>query len=249
VREPSAGATISDEQRASLAARMRSVAHDARTFIDAWAVESAGRAPTPFAWRPANARRVIGAAALRRRAHRGAAVTDAVREEVDELLVRCAAGYARPGSLAHWLGSQRSAVVALVSAEAITWATTALEALEPTRLEFAVTTSDAFYDVAGARTTLKGRRDAVLVEGAERVVVRLRGGQPGRSAGPGLRADLVIDALASPVGLAARRIVGVWPDAGVALSVDGTPDDVAAGARDLVRAAVVRRRHAAQLAV
>ena len=64
----------------------------------------------------------------------------------------------------------------------------------------------------------------------------------GKSSGPGLRCDLTIDALASPTGTAASRFIGVWPDAGVCLSVDGTMADLRAGARDLVRTAVVQQR-------
>jgi hypothetical protein len=73
-------------------------------------------------------------------------------------------------------------------------------------------------------------------------------GAPGKSAGPGLRADLTIDALAEPNGLAAARIIGLWPEAGVVLSVDGTMDDLRAGARDLVRTAVTRQRQHLHLA-
>ena len=83
---------------------------------------------------------------------------------------------------------------------------------------------------------------------ARRVLVRVRMGAPGKSAGPGLRADLTIDALAEPDGVAAVRVIGLWPEAGVVLSVDGTMEDLRAGARDLVRTAVARQRHPLQLA-
>jgi hypothetical protein len=73
-------------------------------------------------------------------------------------------------------------------------------------------------------------------------VLRVRSGSPGKSAGPGLRSDLTIDTLANHEGIAARRFIGVWPEAGVALSVDGTMADLRAGARDLVRTAVVQER-------
>jgi hypothetical protein len=80
------------------------------------------------------------------------------------------------------------------------------------------------------------------------VVLRVRSGSPGKSAGPGLRSDLTIDTLANPKGIAPRRFIGVWPDAGVALSVDGTMADLRAGARDLVRTAVVQERRHHQMA-
>jgi hypothetical protein len=71
----------------------------------------------------------------------------------------------------------------------------------------------------------------------------VRAGAPGKSAGPGLRADLTIDALADADGVAATRIMGLWPEAGVVLSIDGTMEDLRAGARDLVRTAVAQQRH------
>ena len=76
----------------------------------------------------------------------------------------------------------------------------------------------------------------------------MRSGAPGKSAGPGLRADLTIEALADHDGVAPLRYVGLWPEAGVALSVDGTMEDLRSGARDLVRTAVAQRRHQTLLA-
>ena len=75
------------------------------------------------------------------------------------------------------------------------------------------------------------------------MLLRVRAGAPGKSAGPGLRADLTIDALAEPTGLAASRVIGLWPEAGVVLSVDGTMEDLRAGARDLVRTAAAFQRY------
>ncbi len=175
-------------------------------------------------------------------------LVSAARDEVDELLVRAAAGYARGGSIAHWLSTQSPAVLSLVVAEASSWASTAMETLAPIELPWSVSSTDVFYDVASARTTLRSRRDVSVDDGDDRVIVRLRGGLPGKSAGPGLRADLVIDALGDPRGLSARRMVGLWPDAGIALAVDGTLDDLRAGARDLVRTAVAQQRRSRSLA-
>ena len=48
------------------------------------------------------------------------------------------------------------------------------------------------------------------IETTSRVIVRVRSGAPGKSAGPGLRADLTIDTLADPdgrrTGAAHRRV-------------------------------------------
>jgi hypothetical protein len=250
VDAPTTSVVVTDEQRAGLCGALRSGAGTDRIFVDAWAVEGSGRRPSPFRWRPLNARRVVGNAALRRqRLDPRSTITASVRAEVDELVVRCAAGYARPGSLAHWLGTQPTPVIELVLAEAVSWATVALEAIEPAGVEWIPVPTDAYYDVAGARTTLRGRRDGVVGDPAGRVLLRLRGGQPARTAGAGLRADLVVDALSDRLGRAASRIVGLWPEAGVALAVDGSSTDVRAGARDLVLAARVRRgEHLEQVA-
>jgi hypothetical protein len=81
-----------------------------------------------------------------------------------------------------------------------------------------------------------------------RTIVRVRSGSPGKSAGPGLRADLTIEALADHDGVAPVRYIGLWPDAGVCLAVDGTMSDLRSGARDLVRTAVAQRRSGVPLA-
>ncbi len=132
--------------------------------------------------------------------------------------------------------------------EAANWATQLAEVAGTITRPWEVAPSDAYYDVARARTTLRGRRDLVVERDGARVVVRVRGGAPGKSAGPGLRSDLTIDALAQTTGECAARIIGVWPEAGVVLSVDGTMADLRAGARDLVRTAVARRRDPHRLA-
>jgi hypothetical protein len=152
-------------------------------------------------------------------------------------------GYARGGSLAYYLADSSPSVRALICAEAANWANQLGEAAQSLECPWSVSLSDAYYDVARARTTLRGRRDLLVNREASRVLLRVRSGSPGRSAGPGLRADLTIDALADPVGVAASRIIGLWPEAGVVLSVDGTMEDLRAGARDLVRTAVAQQRH------
>ena len=49
-------------------------------------------------------------------------------------------------------------------------------------------------------------------------------------------------------GFAPARLIGLWPEAGVCLCVDGTMTDLRAGARDLVRTAVAQRRQRTPLA-
>lgn len=234
-REPFA---VTDANRRGLAERLGAVATDRHRRIDAWLVERAGRPATPFTWSPSAARRILGNGALRRVARsRAGTVRGAVRDEIDDLLARAATGRLRAGSLGAWLADRHPAELALVQAAAADWACTLADVASTVEADWAVASSDAYYDVERARATLRARRD--LVVGRGDVVVRLRAGAPRSSAGPGLRADLAAATFADPEGRAPRRFVGLWPDAGVILAVDGTDANVRAGARDLVRAAIV----------
>jgi len=243
VAAPDTPSTLDDEHRRALGARFRAVAGTAHRRLDAWSVERAGVIDAGFRWSSSTARRLLGNAALRRtRVNSSLSLADAVRDVVTDQLLRAAAGYARPGSLEHWLAATSAGERGAVVAEAVNWATHVVETTQHLELDWRVADSDAYYDVASARTTLRGRRDLVVGQGDLRVLVRFRLASPGKSAGPGLRSDLTIDALAHREGRAAARIIGIWPEAGVMLAVDGTMDDLRAGARDLVRAAVVLER-------
>lgn len=240
---PQSDARLTDDHRRSLAARFRGVGATEHRRLDSWSVEQAGRSSGPFRWSPATARRALGNGALRRMEARPELSTlDAIGDEVTDQMLRSVAGYARSGSLASWLASVPSAVVALVSAEAQNWVAQTFEVTERLEHPWRMAPSDAYYDVATARTTLRGRRDLVIGGGETRMIIRFRAGAPGKSAGPGLRADLTIETLADPDGVAPSRIIGLWPEAGVSLCVDGTMADLRAGARDLVRTAVVQHR-------
>jgi len=240
---------LTDDHRRSLTARFRAVATPGHRRLDAWSVERAGQPGSAFRWSPATTRRVLGNAALRRIATRPrTSITDAVRDELADQMLRAASGYSRDGSLSYWLASAPHPVIGLVTAEAANWATQLQEITEGIRATWSVAPSDAYYDVASARTTLRARRDIIVDRGETRVIVRVRAGSPGKSAGPGLRADLTIDTLADHEGLAPARLIGLWPEAGVCLCVDGTMADLRAGARDLVRTAVAQRRQRTPLA-
>ena len=240
---PTTCAQLTNDHRASLSARFRAINATSNRRLDAWLVEQAGKPYDPFHWTPQIARRVLGTSALRRITTRSdLSLSQAVRDELADHLLRSTAGYTQSGSLSYWLSGLSHASLGLVCAEAVTWATTAYEVLQGIERPWQLAQSDAYYDVSAARTSLRGRRDIVINNDEQRVVLRLRAGSPGKSAGPGLRCDLAIDALASPTGIAASRFIGVWPDAGVCLSIDGTMADLRAGARDLVRTAVVQQR-------
>jgi len=246
---PPTSAVLTDDHRRSLTARFRAVPDHAHRRLDAWSVETAGRSPNAFQWTPAAARRTLATAAMRRLLPTpGLTLVGAVTQAIDAQVARAQTGQSRDGSLAAWLDTLGAPARGLVVAEAVGWAGTVLEVARGLPTPWSVAASDAYYDVAGARTTLRARRDLEVRRGNDLVVVRLRAGSPGATAGAGLRADLAVLALADPRGVAPSRVIGWWPEAGVVLAVDGSMVGVRAGARDLVRAAVVTRRHRLHLA-
>jgi hypothetical protein len=233
---------LNDEHRASLSTRFRAVSAPGHRRLEAWGVERAGRRGSQFRWSPGTARRTLGNAALRRTTMQPTTIRDAVRDELGDQMLRAASGHSRSGSLSHWLASAPHPVIGLITAEAVNWTTQLYEIVQWLEAPWEVPASDAYYDVASARTTLRARRDLVVRHDGTRIVLRVRSGSPGKSAGPGLRADLTIEALADHDGIAPARVIGLWPEAGVCLSVDGTMSDLRSGARDLVRTAVAQRR-------
>lgn len=239
---PAKSAVLTLEHREALGAHFRASGTGRRRRLDAWSVERGGRPSAHFRWSPGSARRALGNAALRRAVDDARLTTaNAVELEVTDQLLRSAEGYTWSGSLASYLASLSPAVHGLVAAEAANWATQLAEAATSLTHPWVIAPSDAYYDVAAARTTLRGRRDLAISRDDDRVVLRVRNGAPGPSAGPGLRVDLLVDALSHGGGLAALRVIGLWPEAGMVLAVDGTMEDLRAGARDLVRASLAMR--------
>jgi hypothetical protein len=244
---PVTPATLTPEHQASFAARLKAVPHEGQRRLDAWLVEQAATTSSPFHWSPLTAKRTIALGALRVMQHH-ATLASAVQAEIDNQLMRVVSGRARSGSMAWWLANSSETVRQLVAVEATQAALQIKEvSLMLDGIAF-VPAADAYYDVPGARTTLRGRRDIVVPSTEGRVLLRLRNGAPGRSAGPGLRAELFVDAISDLSGASAQRIIGLWPDAGVMLSVDGTMENLRRGARDFVRSAVVQHRQALQIA-
>ncbi len=237
---PEVETVVTNAHRNTLAARFRAVAIDRHRRLDAWSVESAGRPPAPFRWSPVTARRHLANAALRRLATGARSIRLGVDLEIAELVACAAEGRLGAGSLGAWLAARDPAELAVVRAAAADWATTLAELSSAIQGDWHVARADAYYDVERARTTLRARQDIIV--GPHEAVVRVRGGEPSASAGPGLRADLVAATFASDDGRAPRRYVGVWPDAGLLVALDGTMDNLRAGARDLVRTAVVQRQ-------
>ena len=240
--------SVSEEQRRTFTERIRAIPTTTPRRLDAWGIERGGRPDLPFAWSATTARRIIGTNAARRVQRTNESLLEAVRDEIADQLILAASGRYRSGSLAHWLAGASHPTIGLITAEAVNWTTQLLDALTLFGNDARLCPTDAYYNVSGAATTLRGRRDLQLPTAEGRVIVRMRSGAPGPSAGAGLRTDLFIDTLAHPDGVAAQQFIGLWPDAGLLLLVPGTVDNLRSGARSLLRGAVVQRRLALETA-
>ncbi len=245
VADASPGAVLPEGAAARLVGRLDELARGAGT-LDAWAIEHAGHVGADFAWTARRARRRVGHGALARvRGGRVASAVDGVADELDDLRARGATGQVHPRSLAAWVHGLDEVGTALVTAAAVAWCAEVDDLAGGVGASWRVAT-DAVVRSRPGGLVLRARRDLVIPHEGRSVVVRVRSGHPGPSAGPGLRAELAVAALARADGRAPARLIGAWPEAGLALSVDGDEAAVRAGARDLLRAA--RRLGGARLA-
>jgi hypothetical protein len=126
-----------------------------------------------------------------------------------------------------WMAGLGAGARAAVLAEAITWSTGALSALDWSRLSRPVHVAppdDVWSCDAGRKVVVRGRCEARgATSDGEPVLVLVSAGAPTRE----LDAELGLPALAAVLRAPRRphpvRVVGVWPDAGMAASaeVDG----------------------------
>ncbi len=238
---PAKSAVLTLEHRASLGARLSRLGHgsapsprrvERRARRDARARTSGGRRVRHGA--------SLGNAALRRAVDDARLTTANAVELGSDQMLRAASGYSRSGSLAsNWLASApHPRCIGLVTAEAANWATQLAEIT--TWLDAPVgrsPTSDAYYDVASARTTLaRVAATSSSVATSHRVILRVRSGAPGKSAGPGLRADLTDRRAADHGGgRAACATSASGPRRESVCRSTARWRTCAAGARDLVR--------------
>ena len=207
--------------------------------IDAWTVERGGRVDAPFHWTARRARRTLGRRALERvRGERAASLVEAVDDEIDDLRARAATGQVHPRSLAAWIGSLDAITTALVATAAVSWCVEVDDLVGALETPWRAAADLSVRSRPGG-LTLRAHRDVVVATPGRAALLRVRSGHPGPSAGAGLRTELAIAALARRDGRAPSRVIGLWPEAGLAISVDGDERALRAGARDLV--AVARR--------
>ena len=219
---------------AALARRLGDSRADRRQTLGAWSVERRTAPANPFSWSAATARRALGRGALGRLvsgedATLGAALAHVLEHRLD----RAATGYASVGSLGAWLARLDAPGRATVTSAARAWAVSVLE-LTHQMSSWSAPEADAYYAIDRSRVTLRGRRDIVTA----RSLICVRAGRPSASAGAGLRVDLLVAGLTHPAGVLPTQVVGVWPDAGLALRLRGSLADARRGARYVLAAAV-----------
>ncbi|MGO8862422.1 MAG: hypothetical protein ACLQRH_16910 [Acidimicrobiales bacterium] len=207
--------------------------HDVRTAL----APSAGRAPsTPFAWSARTARRGLGLAALRFLvAGEARTPTEGTQSAIAGAIRSVREGNRPTSTMDRWLAGLPGAGLAVVQAEAVTWATHLWSALDWSAFARApVIGRDHWWNsphspLLGIRSRAEVRSvsiDAGEVPFSVHLVVL------GGSRRPTVRAELsvvaMVEALHAPRSLPPGRIVGWWPDSGhiVTVEVDRATLDV-----------------------
>ena len=174
-----------------------------------------------FAWTPGNARRSIGLAAVRRCLEGGDKYpAEAVTTTVTSMIAEARAGVVGRGSPARWLSEIAEGARAAAEAEATSWATRLLVAVEWHRLARppAVGAPDRWWDCPGARVALRGRCDVrIETPGGRQALLTVMAGHPGRSSRVELALGALVDVVARPSAPPPARVVGWWPECGRAL--------------------------------
>jgi hypothetical protein len=196
-------------------------------------------APDPFEWSPRTARRLLGLAAVRGCVS-GSERTpaDAVEHVVSAAVEDARRGSQRAGALAGWLLSLAPGGRAVVRAEAVTWATQLLAALDWRGLGATpIVGSDQWWDgPAGCRVALRGRSEVrtqtrrddraprSLTNGpTPSALFTMLGGRPSPVAALELGLAALASFMARPKEPSPARVVGWWPQCGRALvlPIDG----------------------------
>jgi hypothetical protein len=201
-----------------------------------------GRAVTPFRWSPWTARRTIGIAAVRV-CTTGAlyAPADAVATVVAEMAGRGGP----PGSLGTWLSRAAAPVVALVRAEATTWASNLLSAVDWSRpgLRPVIGAPDRWWcSPTMPRVAIRGRVDLSVTSAGNgnprgpRAVLTVFEGCPSPASRVELGLAPLVSALTGPLEDVPVRAAGWWPAAGRLLTFPVGPSLLADAADAVAQA-------------
>ncbi|MEI8404930.1 MAG: hypothetical protein WCG96_06590 [Actinomycetes bacterium] len=224
--------------------------------FDSWRATTHGVAPsTPFAWSPRIARRALGLGAARR-VQEGTAPSPmaGVRAEIAHVLDQAARRGTGRASMATWLADLPRGARGAVLAEAATFATDVLDALDLASLGESATIGggDPTWAVPGAPwATVRGRRDVEVAldpSTGTRALLCLRAGAIRHDAGDDLSIVALADALTHPDAPIPTRVVGVWPLVGRSMSLEVRPADLDRAMQLILSAADVARQATASSA-
>jgi hypothetical protein len=204
----------------------------------------------PFRWCPKTARRPLGLAAVRAclcGLHR--APGPAVAEAIAQTLGDTREGSTREGSLAGWLAAAPGAARAAAQAEAVTWATQLLGALNwsDLRPRPRVGGRDDWWSSPTSPVVLRGRaeaRVALTTPTGHRATALfcMLAGHPDRPGRAELGLTGLAGVLAAPESLRPARVMGYWPECGRVVVLDLDYRALATAAGNVVAAVSARSR-------
>lgn len=191
-----------------------------------------------FRWSPRTSHRLVGLKGARHCLRGGCRTpSDGVARALTDAFADVAEGRRRPGSLEHWLTTLRAGGLAVVQAEAVTWVTEFLGALQWERIErpSLLAGPDQWWSLPQAPgVSLRGRAEvrAAIPDGAAgphrgakrpSALFVVMQGRPWPGARHELSLPALVSVLAHPSERVPERVVGWWPQCGRSqiLPVDG----------------------------
>jgi hypothetical protein len=224
------------------ATSLRLTDHHVRTALTCEDYTGAADAGTPFAWSPRTARRALGLAAVR------AIVAGEVKSPIDGTraamakAIRSVRDGERSTSMDRWLTGLPAAGLAVVEADAVTWATRLWCALDWNAFdELPMIGRDRWWNSPhSSLLAIRSRAEVrsvthdkmgdpfsvhlVVLGGKRRITIRSE-----------LSVVAMVEALLAPRSIPPGRIVGWWPDSGHQIKVDIDQEVMAEGVATITR--------------
>jgi hypothetical protein len=199
--------------------------HDVRTAL---ATKVRGAPTTPFAWSARTARRALGSTAVRALVAGDARTpTDGVRGAIATAVRSVREGEGPASAMDRWLAGLPSASVAVVQADAVTWATRLWCALDWSSFESPpLIGRDRWWDSPhSSLLAIRSRAEVRSLgmagdEGPFSVHLVVLGGSRRATIRSELSVVAVVEAVLAPRTLPPGRIVGWWPDSGHLVTVE-----------------------------
>ena len=201
------------------------------------------RPPTPFAWSAGTARRGISLEAVRALvAGTARSPVEGVRDAVRRAITGVNRGRRPTSSLDQWLAGLSAAGLAVVQADAVTWATRLWTALEWRSFASAPTIGrDYWWDSPhSSLLALRSRAEvrATTIDGRGRPVsahLVVLGGPRRGSVRSELSVVGLVETLRSSEALPPGRVVGWWPESGHFAAVDVDQNSLSEGVATVAR--------------